>query len=215
MEIDVPALICLVCILVTYGGILLPWQEKRTDLVRINDRLLTVFSVEDMSVPIAFLHWFSFFWFFMMWGMWDINQTIFMFITAITVRSIILFLHPFEAPLDCIPLRDPIVEYFVGNQDAPLVRDLSVSGHVLVTASFGILLGNTWTNIYYAISIIEGIMLMIMRAHYTADIFLSLFVAPSCYQLSRLFAYAWDAYSLWPFAYVFAAVLIARRIISE
>ena len=215
MELDVSALICLICLLIVYARFLLPWQETRTDLVRLNDLLLTVFSVEDMSVPIACLHWVLIFWFFLMWDMWDVNETIFMFITAITIRSLILILHPFEAPLDCIPLRDPIVEYFVGNTDAPLIRDLSVSGHVLVTASFGILLGNPWTNIYYALSILEGIMLMIMRAHYTADIFLSLFIAPSCYQLSRLLAYVWNTCSLWPFAYIFVAVLIAKRIISE
>lgn len=186
MDIDLCALVLLVTTVWWYGRILLPWQETRQDLVPLNDLVLEVLPRVDLSVPIALLHWFGMLLFFGLYNEWDPNEVMFAFTVAIWVRSLVLVLHPFDAPRKCIPLRDPIVEWFIGTQNAPLTRDLSIGGHNLMTVTCGVILGGRFTHAYYMLALLEGLMLMITRAHYTADIILSMLVAPSAYELSRL-----------------------------
>lgn len=94
------------------------------------------------------------------------------------VRAISLYLVPLEAPRTIIPLRDPIVEIFLGRPVRPLEKDLFPSGHTLFV----------WVNLFwtkepvihsiYAISV--PLMLILQHVHYTIDVFMAPFVAFGC-----------------------------------
>jgi len=103
-------------------------------------------------------------------------------ITMLAVlRITTMYLVPLEAPLEIIPLRDPLIEFaFYGEQ--VLTKDLFFSGHTASLILLTLLCPFKKIKIYLAISAVAvGLMLILQHVHYSIDVF----VAP----IFSLFAY--------------------------
>jgi PAP2 superfamily C-terminal len=91
------------------------------------------------------------------------------YVVMLLFRITTLYLTPLNAPLDVIPVRDPVVE--LGTGGVVVVKDLFFSGH-MGTASLvgfnvppGPLRWLVWSD-----AALLGVALLVHRAHYTVDV---------------------------------------------
>lgn len=171
-----------VSFLAWYATVLMPWNEQRPELVEIPDPILPRLPRKDVSWPVTTILYTAGARFLWNWDVWDPMHACWTFLLLMMTRALILWLHPFRAPHDVIPLRDPLVERFVGTTQ-PLVCDLSISGHMMQLMAFYLLMpGFEW---FYGLSmLVTGVLMMVGRVHLTGDLCIAIPVAYWCVQIA-------------------------------
>ena len=104
----------------------------------------------------------------------------------VIIRTIAMYLTPFEVPEKLILLNDPFVQLF--GQGAVLTKDLFFSGHTATLFLLFLLAENKTLKITFLIStIIVGTAVLLQHIHYSVDVFIAPFVAYSALKLVLYF----------------------------
>jgi len=104
----------------------------------------------------------------------------------VIIRTIAMYLTPFEVPEKLILLNDPFVQLF--GQGAVLTKDLFFSGHTATLFLLFLLAENKALKITFLIStIIVGTAVLLQHIHYSVDVFIAPFVAYSALKLVLYF----------------------------
>ena len=153
-----------------YSGYFLHWNERRDCVVQIYDPLFQFFPRMDTSIPVMVLMYTSIYNFGINYMELDWRATMWSFSLLFLLRIFVLYLHPFKAHEEIIPLRDVITDYLLG-VSKPLVNDLSFSGHVSFICLLSCLDSN-W-QYYCHCAFLCAVLMVCSRAHYTADCFIA------------------------------------------
>lgn len=103
----------------------------------------------------------------------------------VLMRLTAMWLLPLDPPAAMIPLRDPFVDFVVGDGSI-LTRDLFFSGHtstmflLFLTATARPL--RVW---FIAATILVGVCVLIQHVHYTIDVFAAPFFAYGSYRIVK------------------------------
>jgi hypothetical protein len=165
-----------------YSRYVVPWNEQRRELVEIPDPLFRYLPILDTSRAINFILYTVFIH--AVWNGIDTLSFCWTFSLLMIMRSMVLYLHPFKGHHTMKPLRDPLVEWFLG-KSKPLLHDCSFSGHVSTLVALGLLAERP---LYHVAAAVTGVLLILSRVHYGAD----------C-AIAPFFAYL--SYEWWPLAY--------------
>ena len=104
----------------------------------------------------------------------------------VIIRTIAMYLTPFEVPEKLILLNDPFVQLF--GQGAVLTKDLFFSGHTATLFLLFLLAENKTLKITFLIStIIVGTAVLLQHIHYSVDVFIAPFVAYGALKLVLYF----------------------------
>lgn len=140
---------------------------------QINDPVLQAIPAMDFS-PITFaIIWLVSLWFFIrmvqqpaiaLKGIIAINL---IFLT----RMVTILLLPLEPPPGLVELKDPISNYFYGEEHAFITRDLFFSGHTSTQIMIGLILpGRKEKLMAFLGATSVAILVLIQHIHYTIDI---------------------------------------------
>ncbi|MBK8505906.1 MAG: phosphatase PAP2 family protein [Saprospiraceae bacterium] len=156
----------------------------------LNDAVLNLLPVAELSKLIFFILYVTAMLvvFFCLKRPILLLQGIQMFIVLQYLRNICLFLTPLEAPVDIVPLQDPILEYFAYSNQ-PYLKDLFFSGHTASMVVFAIL---CWSNTFLRrliliLTVVMAYLLLVQHCHYTIDIFGGVVAALGVSRLVRFF----------------------------
>lgn len=172
----------LVCTILVYSRVVLPWQETRQDLRVIHDLIHGLFPLKNTSNLITTLHYISHISSiihllvdFNNMGIQLFYYILWSFIMVIWTRMCMIVLMPLEAPPDSININDQFVQTFLVN--IPEFRnDLFFSGHVasmLTWIWISITLHPTidWVITFQLINVVMiGFLMCFSKVHYTIDI---------------------------------------------
>lgn len=175
---------CALLICFIYTKLVLPYQEKRTDLVQFDDKILELLPVKDMSFPISIiafiapvliciplLHNDKFY---------DVEKFWLKYACTLVVKSGTLFMTPFDVPRGYIELRDNVCLQFTKKVYG---KDLFFSGHtVLVFLCFIHAPSDYISTVLFFATVCMALFLMINRVHYTIDVCIAPFVGYSCHR---------------------------------
>lgn len=140
---------------------------------QITDPVLEAIPAMDFS-PITFaIIWLVSFWFFIrmvqqpaiaLKGIIAINL---IFLT----RMVTILLLPLEPPAGLVELKDPISNYFYGEEHAFITRDLFFSGHTSTQIMIGLILpGRKEKFMAFLGAISVAVLVLIQHIHYTIDV---------------------------------------------
>ena len=151
----------------------------------LNDPLLAMFRPLDLSWPI-FILLYSSIVLFLAHALSRPQSFVPMlraFLYLFVLRALFIYLVPLAPPAGLILLKDPFIDNVLGFKNQVL-NDLFFSGH-MADLSFFIFCCTSKKLKYYLIpaAITVGIMLLIQRAHYTADVLTSPMAAYFCYAI--------------------------------
>jgi len=149
----------------------------------LNDPLLALFSPVDLSIPIFLLLYSSIilFIFHISARPQTFVYAVRAFLILFAVRAVFIYLVPLAPPKGLVLLNDPFVDRVIGFKNEVL-NDLFFSGHVADLSFFIFCCTNKKLRSYLILSTIAvGVMLLIQRAHYTADVLISPMAAYMCY----------------------------------
>jgi hypothetical protein len=152
----------------------------------INDPILPHLPVVDMTWPLTFLIYSSL-------GLliWSNRNDPRAFLLAcqtyslmIFTRTITLYSFPLEAPVDIIPLADPIV---MAKSEHGLIhtKDLFFSGHTATTFLCFLTTVNPRLRAWFLIaSLLVGMFVLLQHVHYTIDVIAAPFITYMCHRLT-------------------------------
>jgi hypothetical protein len=107
------------------------------------------------------------------------------YIVLALLRSLGIYLAPFDHPADMIVLKDPVVEFFGGGK--PFTKDLFFSGHTSLLFLLYLTARKSWLSKLFLISTISvGICVIAQHVHYSIDVLIAPFMA---YASLRLVGY--------------------------
>lgn len=86
-------------------------------------------------------------------------------------RMITIIVLPLEPPPGLIELKDPISNYFYGDQHGFITRDLFFSGHTSTMIMIGLLLPGKWEKwVAFSAAVAVGCLVLIQHIHYSIDV---------------------------------------------
>ncbi len=86
-------------------------------------------------------------------------------------RMLTIFLLPLEPPPGLVELKDPISNYFYGEEHAFITRDLFFSGHTSTQIMIGLILpGRKEKLLAFLGAIAVAILVLVQHIHYTIDV---------------------------------------------
>ena len=168
-----------------YGSIYLPYQEQRTDLVKLSDPVLTLLPNYDMSVFIkittrSIVIFTVLDIIYNQENIYEVEKLLFKYAIALTIKMMTMYAMPVDTPDGYISLSDSWNKYYTGKTDT-YARDLFFSGHTVLAY---ICFLNCTSVVVYTINgcftILLGIALMINRVHYAIDIVVAPFIGAAC-----------------------------------
>ena len=171
--------LCLVSLYLCYN-------ETRTNTFLLDDFVLNQLPAVDVSVPL-----FSITWICILGSLPLLLRTpdramrVFWSIISIaTLRTIVMYMAPLEAPDGIIPLRDPFLEgSFYDNK--VLVKDLFFSGHTSNMALLAFLIDFKWLKkVLFVSTTVVAYLLLKQHVHYTVDVIAAPFFAYLSYRIS-------------------------------
>jgi hypothetical protein len=151
----------------------------------LNDPVLALFSPMDLSIPIFLLLYSSVLVFLlhMIARPQTFVHTVRAFLFLFAIRAVFIYLVPLAPPAGLILLKDPFIDNVIGFKNQVL-NDLFFSGHIADLSFFIFCCTNKKMQYYLILSTLAvAIMLLIQRAHYTADVFTSPMAAYFCYSV--------------------------------
>lgn len=158
-----------------YTRAVLPWQEKREDLVEVSDRVVSFLPRYNVNYPIHTAQILSFGLFIqqMFSGQIDVYRLLWMYSICIWLRSFSLYSIGLKAMKDIVQITDPLCESLIGGN--VLENDLFFSGH---TSTLVILAycNPSYAWFHWLAAFVTGLSLMIGRIHYTIDVFVAPFI---------------------------------------
>jgi hypothetical protein len=174
-----------------YGSIYLPYQEQRTDLVKLSDPILNLLPNYDMSVfieittrSIVIITVIDIIYY--QENIYEVEKLLFKYAIALTIKMLTLYAMPVDIPDGYISLSDSWNIYYTGKSET-YARDLFFSGHTVLTY---LCFSNCTSNIIYTttgcFTILLGIALMVNRVHYAIDIVMAPFIGSVCNQVVNL-----------------------------
>jgi hypothetical protein len=151
----------------------------------LNDPVLALFKPMDLSWPIFILLYSSIILFLvhMLARPQTFIPAVRAFLFLFVIRAVFIYLVPLNPPAGLILLKDPFIDNVIGFKNQVL-NDLFFSGHI-ADLSFFIFCCTSKKLRYYLVpaTIAVAIMLLIQRAHYTADVLTSPMAAYFCYSV--------------------------------
>lgn len=103
----------------------------------------------------------------------------------IVSRIITLYLVPLEPSNEMIPLRDPLVDYFI-YKDQMISKDLFFSGHVSTVFLAVLMVKGFWQKTVLLIATIAiAVMILVQHVHYTIDIIAAPIFTFACYYVVK------------------------------
>ncbi|MGK9368297.1 phosphatase PAP2-related protein [Melioribacter sp. Ez-97] len=164
----------------------LVYNEKRPG-TEIYDPVLTLFAPVDVTWLTFFLLYFSV----IVMLVWlSFHPEIFLlaiqsYSFVALFRLITIYLLPLEAIHTIIPLKDPFVEFF--GDGRTFLKDLFFSGHTATMFLFFLVTTNKkLKRIFFAVTVLVAICVLIQHVHYTVDVFSAPFFAYTSYRLAYL-----------------------------
>lgn len=176
----------------TYGRVFLPIHESRLDHVRLNDcvlnalpcidfgRIISIMTIVGPSLYMLETLEISSSWY-------DAWRTIelfwFQFTLSIGFKTILLYSTPLAPPASYRPVSDVVTGWFSGN--TVFACDLMFSGHTATMALCALnSVPHTSKVLFALLTVIMGILLMMQRVHYTADVIVGCMAALTCYDIT-------------------------------
>ena len=173
-----------------FARLYLPFQEKRTDVVRLNDFILEWFPNADLSNLLQVLivaapaacnaqMWSedSFFSVEKFWAKYALTNVF---------KMLTLYVTPLDKPKGYTPLVDCVSCHFMGKSET-YGKDLFFSGH---TALASLCVLHASSNFLFFVLIVNFavvvVALCVNRVHYTIDIIVAPFVAYGCHRMIDL-----------------------------
>lgn len=102
-------------------------------------------------------------------------------------RMVTILLFPLEPPPGLVELKDPISNYFYGEEHAFITRDLFFSGHTSTQIMIGLILPEKkekW--LAFAGATTVAVLVLVQHIHYTIDVLGALLFTWFLYLLSRM-----------------------------
>lgn len=156
---------------------------------RIEDPVLDLIPAMDFS-PVTF----AIIWLVSLWFMIRmIQQPSIAIIGIIAIdlifltRMVTILLFPLEPPPGLVELKDPISNYFYGEEHAFITRDLFFSGHTSTQIMIGLILPEKkekW--LAFAGATTVAVLVLVQHIHYTIDVLGALLFTWFLYLLSRM-----------------------------
>lgn len=151
--------------------------------VILHDPIMALFTPMDLSRPIFFFLYSGILLF--LYHVIPRAQTfvpaVRAFLLLFAVRAAFIYLVPLAPPADLVVLRDPFVDNIIGFKNE-VINDLFFSGHVADLSFFVFCCTDKKIRNYLILSAVAvGIMLLIQRAHYTADVLAAPVFSFFCY----------------------------------
>ena len=153
--------------------------------VLLNDPVLALFRPMDLSIPIFFFLYSSIILFLVhiLARPQTFVHAVRAFLFLFAIRAVFIYLVPLAPPQGLILLNDPFIDNVIGFKNQVL-NDLFFSGLVSDLSFFIFCCTNKKIRNYLILSTITvAIMLLIQRAHYTADVLTSPMAAYFCYSM--------------------------------
>lgn len=159
--------------------------ENRRGIV-LNDWLLYQIKARDVSLPIFIIIWGT-----VLFGVYRsllspkiLLHFLYSYIFFIITRSICLLLVPLDPPRHIIELIDPVTNIFYGGSF--VTKDLFYSGHTCCVVLLSLALERQIDKIiYFFLSFILAILLLLQHVHYTIDVLAAPVFAAICYKLGQ------------------------------
>ena len=149
-------------VLVLYGTVFLPWVNRRTGGVQLDDPVLRLFKARDFSSVIFVILYVSF-----ALAIYDLGliRVLELSATSALVRIVTLTLTNLDPPSDGIALNDPFMRVFTKSNE--LDRELFYSGH---TMSLWLNACSTGAPYQWALFAVCSVLLVWQKCHYTIDV---------------------------------------------
>ncbi len=101
------------------------------------------------------------------------------------LRSLTLYVCPFQIPEGHIHLQDPMQTHFIKREQC-FDNDMFFSGHCSALFMMGLTSGFPCLQWFFIFSmLVTTVLMMISRIHYTVDLIVAPFMAFGCYHLAR------------------------------
>jgi hypothetical protein len=98
------------------------------------------------------------------------------YIVLALLRSLGIYLAPFDHPADMIVLKDPVVEYFGGGK--AFTKDLFFSGHTSLVFLLYLTARRNWlSKVFLVGTIAVGACVIAQHVHYSIDVLIAPFMA--------------------------------------
>lgn len=103
------------------------------------------------------------------------------------MRMLVLWAVPLEPPLTMLSLHDPFLAFVFHSTAVPITKDLFFSGHTSVTTL--LLLagrGRLWRLVFGLAVLAVGVLVLVLRIHYSYDVLAAPFFAWAAYWLAGI-----------------------------
>jgi hypothetical protein len=153
---------------------------------RLNDPILELLPPTDMTWPLTFLIYSNISLLF--WGNRNHPRELLIGLQAyslmILARTVTLYSFPLEAPLDIIPLADPLVQW-KSEYGIVHTKDLFFSGHTATVFLCFLATVNSKLRIWFLVAtLLVGSFVLLQHVHYTLDVVVAPFVSYMCYRMT-------------------------------
>lgn len=162
--------------------------EARRGVV-LDDPILPFLPVADLSIPIFVIEYGAAvaLIYFLRTCPYRLVVAFLTYGAAMLLRWMAISLVPLEPPPDLVLLVDPVVSAVGGGPE--FTKDLFFSGHTAAMSVFA--LTAPWRRqrwVFWCLTVVIGVMLMIQRVHYSVDVFVAPVMAYLAWRIARMSA---------------------------
>jgi len=158
--------------------------QQRPTSITLNDPLLALFPPIPLNLTLATIFFSDLPLLFAL--LWLLNYPEFLlkgmvaYILMLSTRLVCMYLVPFNAPAETIPLLDPII---YGH--SIITKDLFFSGHMATLMLCYLAVKNSALRIMFVFSIIfTAALLILQHQHYSIDLLIAPYISIACYVMA-------------------------------